>query len=161
VREVLAIEIERKFLLLSDTWRNEVSEAVVIRQGYFSSGGKASIRVRVEANQASLNIKSATPGISRQEYQYAIPVEEGQELLDTLCARPLIEKTRHFVRRGHHLWEIDEFHGENQGLIVAEIELQHSDETFEKPDWLGEEVSHALQYYNVSLVKRPFREWND
>lgn len=159
----MATEIERKFLLKSDSWRSQVSKTILIRQGYFSTGvdGAASIRIRIESGTANLNIKSATLGITRQEFQYAIPLEDAQELLQTLCCSPLVEKNRHFIQQGKHLWEIDEFLGENSGLIVAEIELNDPDEQFEVPDWVGQEVSDDSRYYNASLVKHPFKEWDE
>lgn len=155
----MAAEIERKFLINGEQWRAEVHESLVVRQGYLAGTERASVRVRASAEQAWLNIKSATLGIQRQEYEYPIPLDDAREMLDTMCNGPLIEKTRHFVRHAGHLWEIDEFFGDNAGLIVAEIELGHEEETFERPAWLGEEVSDDPRYYNVSLVRHPYREW--
>jgi adenylate cyclase len=115
--------------------------------------------VRVAGEQAWLNIKSATIGNQRQEYEYAIPVADANEILATLCHRPLIEKTRHFVHDGAHVWEIDVFAGENQGLIVAEIELSAVGEAFNKPTWLGMEVTDDVRYYNNNLTKQPYATW--
>ena len=155
----VAAEIERKFRVIDDTWRDQAHASRFMRQGYLAGNERASMRVRTADGQAWLNIKSATLGISRQEYEYAIPLDEADEMLNTLCEGPLIEKTRYFVRHGGHLWEIDEFFGDNAGLIVAELELGSVNESYERPDWLGEEVSDDPRYYNVSLVKHPFREW--
>lgn len=157
----MAVEIEHKFLLANDDWRENVSESVVYRQGYLSSQPTSSIRVRVSNNQAWLNIKSAVIGTQRHEYEYEIPLSDAQEILNNLCVKPLIEKTRHFVTYQNHQWEIDEFEGENAGLIVAEIELDSIDEIFAKPVWLGEEVTHDLRYYNNNLAKNPYSQWRD
>lgn len=155
----MATEIERKFLLKNDAWREEADAGVRMRQGYLIGAAKASVRVRISGDKAYLNIKSATLGVQRQEYEYAIPVHDADELLDTLCEQPLIEKTRYHVQHGDHTWEVDVFAGDNQGLIVAEIELSDADEDFERPLWLGEEVSHDTRYYNVCLVKHPYKDW--
>ncbi len=152
-------EIERKFLLANDDWRAQVDAGVVMRQGYLAATEKSSVRVRIAGEQANLNIKSATLGITRQEYEYPIPLADANELLDTLANGPLIEKTRYHVRHGSHTWEIDVFAGDNQGLVVAEIELSAEDEVFERPAWLGDEVSDDPRYYNVCLVKHPFKNW--
>jgi adenylate cyclase len=154
-------EIERKFLVLSDAWRNEVKSSIVMRQGYLSESAAASVRVRIAGDKANLNIKSATLGVWRREYEYEIPVKEAEEILDHLCRKPMIEKTRHHVFYGDHLWEIDVFVGDNAGLIVAEIELKEETEPFERPEWLGKEVSHDHRYYNVCLVKHPYRDWKE
>ncbi|WP_455198098.1 CYTH domain-containing protein [Kaarinaea lacus] len=155
----MATEIERKFLLRDDSWRADANEGTRIRQGYLAGTEKSSIRVRISGEKANINIKSATLGITRQEYEYGIPLSEANDILDTLCEGPLIEKTRYHVQHGDHLWEVDEFYGDNQGLLVAEIELSNIDEHFERPDWLGEEVSDDTRYYNVCLVKHPYKDW--
>lgn len=155
----MATEIERKFLLKNDSWRTEANEGSMIRQGYLAGTEKSSIRVRVSGEKANINIKSATLDVTRQEYEYAIPLSEANEILDTLCEGPLIEKTRYHVQHGDHVWEVDEFYGDNQGLVVAEIELNSADENFERPDWVGEEVSDDTRYYNVCLVKHPYKDW--
>lgn len=157
----MAIEIEHKFLLASDAWREQVSHSVIYKQGYLSSQPTSSIRVRISDNQAWLNIKSATIGTQRHEYEYEIPLTDAQEILDNLCLKPVIEKTRHFVTHGKHQWEIDEFDGENAGLIVAEIELKAADETFAKPDWIGADVTQDVRYYNNNLAKHPYNQWRD
>jgi len=155
----MGIEIEKKFLLLNDAWRAQADAGTAFRQGYLVGSGKASVRVRIEGDNANINIKSATLGITRQEFEYPIPLEDAQDLLTSLCEKPLIEKTRYHLRHAGHVWEIDVFEGENAGLVVAEIELTDEDEAFARPDWLGEEVSGDPRYYNVSLVKHPFRDW--
>jgi adenylate cyclase len=155
----MALEIERKFLLKHDGWRTLAHDAQRLRQGYLNNEQRCSVRVRTSADHAWLNIKSATLGAQRQEFEYEIPLADADELLDSLCLKPLIEKTRYLVSIGEHIWEIDEFDGDNAGLIVAEIELDDPDEVFAKPDWLGEEVTHDVRYYNTSLSRHPFNAW--
>jgi len=158
----VALEIERKFLLGSDAWRSLVTQSTLYRQGYLTPSvqeAKASVRVRVEGECGVLNIKSVRMGIQRHEYEYSIPLAEANEMLDTLCGS-IIEKTRHLVLFGAHQWEIDEFHGDNAGLIVAEIELSAVDEAFARPSWLGGEVTEDARYYNVALVNKPYNTWD-
>jgi len=157
----MAQEIEHKFLLANNGWREHVSHSVIYKQGYLSSQPTSSIRVRISDKQAWLNIKSATIGTQRSEYEYEIPLSDAHEILDLLCLKPVIEKTRHFVTHEKHLWEIDEFDGENAGLIVAEIELDALDEIFAKPDWVGAEVTQDVRYYNNNLAKNPYSAWRD
>ncbi len=152
-------EIERKFLVSDERWRTEADGGTRFRQGYLVGAEKASVRVRIEGAQANINIKSATLGIERQEFEYAIPLSDAEELLDTLCEQPQIEKTRYHLDHGDHVWEIDVFDGDNAGLVVAEIELSQADEPFQRPPWLGEEVSADPRYYNVCLVKHPYKAW--
>ena len=137
----MPIEIERKFLLNSDEWRDEVLRSSRIRQGYMGKLDKASVRIRVQGDKANINIKSATLDIRRMEYEYEIPLVEAEEMLDQLCNQPQIDKTRFIVKQGGHTWEIDEFYGDNEGLIVAEVELDSEDEEISKPNWVGEEVN--------------------
>jgi adenylate cyclase len=153
-------EIERKFLLLNDAWRPLAQRRQRMSQGYLAGNERASIRVRVAGEEAHLNIKSGGLVASRLEYEYAIPVREANELL-TLCGGPLIEKTRHYVDHDGMTWEIDEFHGTNSGLIVAELELDGEDQPFARPTWLGAEVTQHRRYYNVCLVEHPFSAWTD
>ena len=153
-------EIEHKFLLKSPAWRAEATRVERMTQGYIAGGERASVRVRVAGDYAAINIKSGGLVASRLEYEYQIPVEQANELLD-LCVPPLIEKTRHFVPFGGFEWEIDEFHGANAGLIVAELELDHEDQRFPLPAWIGAEVTHLERYYNVRLAKHPYRDWTD
>ena len=155
----MAVEIEHKFLLANDAWRSEVTHSINYRQGYLSSQPTSSIRVRVSDNHAWLNIKSATIGTHRLEYEYEIPLSDANQILDELCKKPLVEKTRHFIERDGHTWEIDEFYGANQGLIVAELELSVVGEAFVKPAWLGEEVTHDMRYYNNNLSNHPYTTW--
>ncbi|MBE0437722.1 MAG: CYTH domain-containing protein [Methylomicrobium sp.] len=155
----MAIEIEHKFLLLNDDWRKLVTKSTKYKQGYLASEKNASIRVRISDDEAWLNIKSATIGNFRHEYEYEIPYHDAEEIINNLCRKPLIEKTRHLIPIGPHIWEIDEFEGENQGLIVAEIELQETDQAFAKPEWIGQEVTHDLRYYNNNLSLKPFSKW--
>lgn len=157
----MAIEVEHKFLLANDGWREHVSHSVNYRQGYLSSQANTSIRVRISDEQAWLNIKSATIGSHRHEYEYEIPLHDANEILNNLCRKPLIEKTRHFVINDGNTWEIDEFYGDNQGLIVAEIELNEVGESFLKPSWVGREVTDDLRYYNNNLALYPYSEWKN
>jgi len=157
----MATEIERKFLVRSEDWRQRSDTGQRMRQGYMNGGGQASMRVRVQDDQAFLNIKSATLGVWRREYDYPIPLRDAEEILEHLCMRPLIEKTRYHVAHADHTWEVDVFEGDNAGLVVAEIELDSEDEAFERPPWVGAEVSHDPRYYNVCLVKHPYKEWRD
>lgn len=155
----MAIEVEHKFLLANDDWRKQIKHSIRYRQGYLSSAETNSIRIRLSDEQAWLNIKSATIGTHRYEYEYEIPLSDANEILNNLCKKPLIEKTRHFVTNDTNIWEIDEFEGENEGLVVAEIELSEEGQSFSKPDWLGEEVTHDLRYYNNNLAIHPYSEW--
>ena len=156
----MAKEIEKKFLLKNDQWRDLIKRSRQFVQGYMVGSDKASVRVRLEGEQAFINIKSATLGVVRDEYEYAIPPEDANEILKKLCEKPLISKIRHDVMVGNKKWEIDEFQQENAGLIVAEVELNALDEVFEKPGWIGQEVSDDKRYYNVCLVKMPYSEWD-
>ncbi|MEI7795503.1 MAG: CYTH domain-containing protein [Methylococcaceae bacterium] len=157
----MAQEIEHKFLLANDDWREHVSHSVIYKQGYLSSQPTSSIRVRISDSEAWLNIKSATIGTQRSEYEYEIPLADAHEILNNLCLKPVIEKTRHFVTHENHVWEIDEFDGENEGLIVAEIELDAVGESFSKPDWIGAEVTQDVRYYNNNLAREPYCQWRD
>ncbi len=156
----MATEIERKFLLKNSSWKELADEGTQYTQGYLVGSKHASVRVRIQGKRAFLNIKSATIDITRQEFEYEIPLDEATEMLETLCEKPLIDKVRYLIKNENHVWEIDVFSGDNDGLIVAEIELKDKDENFTKPDWLGEEVSDDERYYNVCLVKHPFKDWN-
>lgn len=145
-------EIERKFLVAGDGWRRSVVAAKSLRQGYLARTDRISARVRVEDDRsATMTLKSAQPGIARSEYEYAIPVEDALELLE-LRQGKLVEKTRHIVEAGGMRWEVDVFAGELAGLVLAEIELPDTDTHFERPDWLGREVTHETGYYNAALA---------
>ncbi len=155
----MAIEIERKFLVMGDGWRALVTRSVAMRQGYLSrEAGKASVRVRLEDGAANLNIKAAVVGSARAEFEYAIDPAEAAEILGSLCVGR-VEKTRHYVEIDGLVWEIDEFIGDNAGLVVAELELKSTDQVFERPDWLGREVTDERRYYNHSLSQHPYGQW--
>lgn len=162
----MGIEIERKFLVLGEAWRAQVSRRQRMAQGYLNDAAaietgaqQVSVRVRIAGERAALNLKSRELGASRQEFEYAIPLADAEVLL-ALCVGGVIDKTRHCIEHGGHLWEIDEFHGDNAGLIVAEIELSAVDEAFERPPWLGAEVTELSPYYNLALASHPYSRWS-
>lgn len=157
----MATEIERKFLVTGNGWREHIQSKQHYIQGYFTTHEACSIRIRVTGKKARLNIKSATLGITRSEYDYPIPAKDAEEMLHSLCKKPLLEKTRYFVRHENHLWEIDVFHGDNEGLVIAEIELQSGEEEFARPEWVGKEVSDDPRYYNTCLVDNPWKNWKN
>ena len=150
-------EIERKFLVRGYDWKHD-ADATTMRQGYLSTDPERVVRVRVEGGKAALTIKGKSSGAVRGEWEYAIPKGDAEELL-ALCPRPLVEKTRHRIEFAGMLWEVDEFHGDNAGLVVAEIELQTEDQAFDKPHWVGEEVTHDARYFNSNLLRHPYRDW--
>ncbi|MDD2463634.1 MAG: CYTH domain-containing protein [Desulfobulbus sp.] len=154
----MAQEIERKFLLANDQWRSLV-QGVQYRQGYLHADRTCTVRVRIAGKKGFLTIKGATVGIGRNEYEYPIPLDEARAMLDELCPHPQIEKIRYTIPFAGFTWEVDEFFGENQGLIVAEIELEHEEQSFDKPTWVGEEVTGDKRYYNAALCKNPFSLW--
>ncbi|KKO61007.1 CYTH domain protein [Janthinobacterium sp. KBS0711] len=154
----MGVEIERKFLLQGDAWRG-LGQAVLLRQGYLSSARERVVRVRIEGEQAMLTIKGANVGATRGEWEYPIPLADAAELLDGLCEQPLIEKVRHRIEHAGMVWEVDEFLGANAGLVVAEIELASEDQPFDKPEWIGAEVSGDARYYNANLIRHPFSQW--
>ena len=154
----MGVEIERKFLVKNDDWKN-LGTAVLYRQGYISSDYQKIVRIRTAGEKAFLTIKSKSDGIKRMEYEYEIPFADGHELLETLCEPPIVEKTRTKIEWKGFLWEIDEFSGLNAGLVVAEIELPDEDTIFENPDWIGREVSEDKRYSNSNLIKMPFSKW--
>lgn len=151
-------EIERKFLLTGDEWR-KLAQGTMYRQGYLNSAKERTVRVRTVGEKAFLTIKGITVGATRVEYEYEIPFADCNALLDNLAEKPLIEKKRYKVRADPFVWEVDEFFGDNAGLIVAEIELQSEDQHFEKPSWIGEEVTGDHRYFNSNLIKHPFTKW--
>lgn len=153
----MATEIERKFLVTSDAWKQD-GQAVAYRQGYLSISTRSVVRVRTMGERAALTVKGAVIGTTRPEFEYEIPLEDAQQLLD-LCEEPLIEKTRTKIEHEGLVWEVDEFQGVNAGLTVAECELESEDQEITKPDWVGEEVTDDIRYYNASLVRRPFNTW--
>ena len=153
---MMAREIERKFLIKEGAWRNE--KGTKYRQGYLSSAKERIVRVRTIGDKGYLTIKGITVGASRMEFEYEIPRQDADTLLD-ICERPLIEKNRYKVEHDGFVWEIDEFSGENQGLIVAELELESEDQYFPKPDWVGQEVTGDPRYFNSNLIRMPYTKW--
>ena len=159
----MAIEIERKFTLKNHDWESQIEASKKIRQGYLVSGlepdQRASVRVRISNDRASLNIKSVVLGVERHEFEYPIPLDEAEYLLANLCKPHLIEKTRHIVMFAGQRWEIDIFEGQNAGLEIAELELPSVTTEFELPAWAGDEVSDDPRYYNIYLVEHPYKGW--
>lgn len=154
----MGTEIERKFLVRSDAWREE-AEGETYRQGYLSVDPERTVRVRVAGKRGYLTVKGRSEGLARAEFEYPIPVADAHALLDGLCLRPLIDKVRYRVEHGGREWTVDDFGGENRGLVLAEVELAAPDEAVELPPWVGEEVSDDPRYYNANLIQRPFRTW--
>ena len=153
-------EIERKFLVIGEAWRG-LAQGTLYRQGYLNSAKERTVRVRTVGDKAFLTIKGLTVGASRVEYEYEIPFEDGNFLLDNLAEKPIIEKKRYRIPQGKFVWEIDEFFGENQGLIVAEIELESEDEAFDRPEWAGQEVTGDPRYFNSNLIRLPYTRWQN
>jgi CYTH domain-containing protein len=153
----MGVEIERKFLVKRDQWPG-TSNPTAFRQGYLSRTRGCTVRVRRAGDRAFLTVKGPRAGLVRSEYEYEIPVADADEMLG-LCAPPLIDKHRHLVDHDGHTWEVDEFHGANAGLLVAEIELDGPDEAFTCPSWVGQEVTDDPRYLNANLVEHPFSEW--
>jgi len=151
-------EIERKFLVTGDAW-HETAESMRYRQGFLSTVPERTVRVRVAGLRGTITVKGKNLGARRAEFEYEIPVADAEQMLDTLCERPLIEKVRHTLAAGPHTWEVDVFEGDNAGLVVAEIELHSEDEAFEKPEWVGDEVTSDPRYFNSNLVANPYRTW--
>ena len=155
----MAIEIERKFRVSSDEWKRLVTRTRHLRQAYLTKNGRLSIRVRIDGNETgTLTIKAARSGLERHEYEYAIPLGDAEELI-LQREGSIISKVRHIVPLDGLTWEIDVFDGENSGLIVAEVELDRADRTFERPEWIGDEVTGDRRYYNADLAKQPFSSW--
>lgn len=155
----MAIEIERKFLVVGETWRDQVQSSTHIMQGYIAHTPEVTVRVRVKGDQGFLTIKGASQGIGRHEFEFPIPRAEAEEMLRELAVMPPIDKVRHHIPIGNHVWELDVFAGENLGLVMAEIELTEHDEDFVLPAWAGQEVSDDQRYFNVNLAKTPYRQW--
>ena len=151
-------EIERKFLVKDKSYQT-LGKGVLYYQGFLSTVKERVVRVRVMEDKAFLTIKGLSKGAKRTEFEYEIPAEDAKFMLDELCEKPIIIKYRYNIKFGEFLWEVDEFKGENDGLVVAEIELQHEDQKFDKPNWLGEEVTEDPKYYNANLIKHPFKSW--
>jgi len=154
----MATEIERKFLVTGEAWR-ALATASRYRQGYLSTDKQRTVRVRAVDGRGLLTVKGLSVGATRSEYEYEIPGADAEEMLDSLCEKPLVEKNRYTIPLGDVVWEVDEFFGVNAGLIVAEVELQSEDQAFAKPDWIGAEVTGDRRYFNANLVARPFSTW--
>ncbi len=157
-RAAMAREIERKFLVRGDSWRLG-SEGILYRQGYLRADAACLVRIRIGGGKAFLAVKSLLSGITRLEYEYPVPLADAAEMLERLCPRPWIEKRRWRVRHAGRHWEIDEFLGDSEGLIVAEVEVEREDEPVELPPWAGREVSLDPRYFNVNLARNPYRLW--
>lgn len=151
-------EIERKFLVTGDAWR-QLARGTLYRQGYLSTTKERTVRVRVIGDEGFLTIKGVSVGATRSEYEYKIPAKDANEMLAQLCEKPLIEKTRYKIVAGPVTWEVDEFCGDNQGLIVAEVELQDEGQRIDLPAWIGAEVTTDPRYFNANLIRHPFTKW--
>ena len=156
----MATEIERKFLVRQGAWTPK-GPGTHFQQGYLNSQKERVVRVRIEGSVAKLTIKGLTLGVSRSEFEYGIPLEDAGLILNQLCERPLIDKHRHVEHHLGRAWEIDVFHGENEGLVIAEVELPTADATVELPEWAGEEVSSDPRYFNSNLLKSPYTTWSN
>ena len=154
----MAKEIERKFLVRGDGWRG-AREAVECRQGYLCRGPEVAVRVRVMAGVGTITIKAAATGLTRDEFEYGIPLADAEYMLDSLCAGRIVEKVRHYVEYEGLTWEVDEFLGENEGLVVAEVELESESQSVALPPWVGLEVSSDPRYLNSELCVKPYRDW--
>jgi len=154
----MGIEIERKFLTASTDWQ-KLASGTAYRQGYLCADTERTVRVRTIADKGYITVKGASVGLSRLEYEYEIPVDDANALLDGLCLKPLIEKLRYRIEHAGFIWEVDVFSGDNDGLVVAEIELENEDQRFDKPDWIGEEVTGDPRYFNANLTTYPYSKW--
>ncbi|HEX2924841.1 MAG TPA: CYTH domain-containing protein [Ruminiclostridium sp.] len=154
----MAIEIEKKFLVKNNDFKNNANP-VLLRQGYLSTSCEGIVRVRRYDDKGFITIKGKTSNCTRAEYEYSIPVEDVDNMLDNLCTKPIIEKVRYFLVYKGFEWVVDEFLGVNEGLVVAEIELSDEKQDFEKPDWLGREITSDIRYYNSNLVQNPYNTW--
>ncbi len=157
---IMAKEIERKFLVVGDAWR-ALAQGVHYRQGYLNSIKERTVRIRTVGEKAVITVKGPTVGVTRMEFEYQIPYDDCVAMLDNLAEKPIIEKKRYKIAMGEFVWEIDEFFGVNEGLIVAEVELKSEDQAFEKPEWIGKEVSGDPRYFNSNLVAHPYSTWKD
>lgn len=153
----MGVEIERKFLV--DVEALELKNPITIKQGYIQTADNTVVRARIKGSKGYLTIKGQNVGATRLEFEYEIPVDEANEMLEKLCLQPIIDKSRYEIMYGKHLWEIDIFYGNNEGLVIAEVELESEDEAFELPAWVKEEVTGEIQYYNNQLMKNPYKNW--
>lgn len=157
----MAKEIEKKFLVINDDWKKN-AKGTLYRQGYLNSTKERTVRIRTVGDKGFITVKGITKGCTRLEFEYEIPVADCKQMLNILAEKPLIEKTRFKIFSSEGLvWEIDEFHGENEGLVVAEIELPDENTPFEKPEWLGREVSDDPRYFNSNLAAHPYSTWSE
>lgn len=154
----MAKEIERKFLVRGEAWK-ALAPGTEYRQGYLSTTKERTVRVRTIGARGFLTVKGASVGATRAEFEYAIPVADADEMLDSLCERPIVEKTRYEIPFAGMTWDVDEFAGDNAGLVIAEVELADERQAFEKPDWVGAEVTGDPRYYNANLVANPYAKW--
>ena len=154
----MGTEIERKFLVRDNSFRS-MAQGTRYRQGYLSSAKERVVRVRTIDDKGFLTIKGITTGATRVEYEYEIPLKEAEAMLDELCEQPLIEKNRYKIAYKGFIWEVDEFFGENQGLILAEVELESEDQSYDKPEWIADEVTGDPKYFNSNLIKNPYKNW--
>ena len=153
-------EIERKFLVTSEAFKKQAFKTTTISQGFLNSNKLRAVRIRLTDTQGFITIKgeSSSSGLSRYEWEKEIPINDAKDLLK-LCETGMISKTRYYVNVGQHVFEVDEFYGQNEGLVVAEIELSSENESFLSPDWLGKEVTGEIKYYNAMLIRKPYRKW--
>jgi len=154
----MAVEIERKFLLANSNWRALINNSTSIKQGYLNSNHERTTRVRIKGDKGFLTVKGKSNGTKRLEFEYEIPLDDANEMLQ-LCEKPIIEKIRYEIHINDDIWEIDEFDGDNKGLLVAEVELENENQEVTIPEWIGTEVSHENKYFNSSLIKNPFSRW--
>ena len=155
----MGLEIERKFLIKDDSWKEDANKGTSIKQGYLNSKAERTVRIRIYGDNGVLTVKAGRMNLSRKEFEYQIPLKDAFDMLN-MCEKPIIEKTRFLISKNNSTWEIDVFEGINEGLIVAEIELTSEEESFDSPSWLGEEVSLDSKYYNSSLMTNPYSKWN-
>ena len=154
----MGLEIERKFLVRDNSFRS-LAQGTKYRQGYLNSAKERVVRVRTIDDKGFLTIKGIATGVTRAEYEYEIPAKEAEAMLDELCEQPLIEKNRYKIAYKGFIWEVDEFFGENQGLILAEVELESEDQPYDKPEWIGDEVTGDPKYFNSNLIQNPYENW--
>lgn len=157
----MPVEIERKFLVINDSWRNDWSRQLKLRQGYLFIAENCTVRVRMDDEHGYLTVKGRTENISRSEFEYPVPYEDAEEMLADLSSGVIIEKTRYFINYNGIEWVVDEFSGRNRGLVLAELELSSEDAVFEKPGWAGEEVSGDCRYRNSRLSRKPYQDWQN